>query len=282
MKKLVLDSVRFLVNSNIWIALATVCLYQLSLMQVGVELQLNATVFLLFFSTLLIYNVFRIIGHINEKKQWYLKHYNYTTTLSFFSLVASLIALYFFEKEFLPIIFLAGILTLLYVGPLTKKTNKKFNLRKFWFLKSILVALVWVLLTVVLPLIENNFSGNDLLFYSLEKFFFILGITIPYDIKDMQEDESDRVKTIAIKFGVKRTKWISNIFLFFGLLIAFIIDRHFFKAVLFIYLVAMYLNHQLDESKDELWYTFFIDGTIILYFIVVWLVSYLSLSLPAF
>ena len=100
---------------------------------------------------------------------------------------------------------MAGLLTILYVGPFAINTKSSFNLRKFWFLKSITVAVVWVLLTTVLPLFENNVTQIDLLYLSIEKFFFILGITIPYDIKDMVADESDGIKTLVMKLGINKT-----------------------------------------------------------------------------
>lgn len=275
MKNTFVDNIRFLVNSNIWIALATVCFYELSLIQIGVGVQLNNTVYFLFFSTLFIYNFFRILGDDKSNKQWYVKNYNYTKVVSFLSFIASCVSFYFFDKQHVLLVALAGLLTFLYVSPFTFHSSKTFNLRRLWFLKSIIVSLVWVLLTVVLPLLENNASTSDLSLYSLEKFFFILGITIPYDIKDMLEDKSSGIKTVAMKFGINKTKWISNFFLLIGIILTLVIDENFFKSVLFVYLVAMYLNYQLDEKKDELWYTFFVDGTIILYFLVVWLVSIL-------
>lgn len=276
MKNIIKENIRFLVNSNIWIALATACLYELSLIQVGVGLLLNSTVVFLFFSTLFIYNVFRILCYKVECKQWYVKNYTYTKVISVLAFIASLISFYFLDKTHLILIIIAGILTALYVGPISIGNSSKFNLRKFWFLKSVIVSIVWILLTVVLPLLENEFSGLNLIFYSLEKFFFILGITIPYDIKDLLEDESSGVKTVAMKFGINKTKWISNGFLLMGLILALFINRDYSIAIVFVYLVAMYLNFSLDEHKDELWYTFFVDGTIILYFLSIYFVSILS------
>lgn len=269
MKKIIKNSIQFLVNSNIWIALATVAFYELSLLQLGVDLKLNSTDIFLFFSTLFIYNLFRILGENIDPKSWYVKNYNYTKTLSYLSFFASSIAFFFIDKYLLPVILLAGILTILYVGPFSINRSKRFNLRKFWFLKSIIVSLVWVLLTVVLPLLENNFLSFNFSIFSLEKFFFILGITIPYDIKDLLEDKSNGVHTVVGKFGVEKTKWISNSILLLGLVLAIYMRERYLMAVVFVYLTAMYLNFRLDEQKDELWYTFLVDGTIILYFLAV-------------
>ena len=276
MKNIFINTIRFLVNSNIWIALATVCFYELSLLQIGLNVKLNSTAFFLFFSTLFVYNLFRILGTDSNHKHWYIKNHQYTKIFIFLSLIASLISFYFIDKSFLSIILLAGVLTILYVGPFAINTKSSFNLRKFWLFKSITVAVVWVLLTTILPLLENNVTLIDLFYLSIEKFFFILGITIPYDIKDMVADKSDGLKTLVMKFGINKTKLISNGFLFVGLSAAILINGKFLIPAILVYFTAMYLNLKLDERKDELWYTFLVDGTIILYFLAIYFVICLN------
>ncbi len=168
---------------------------------------------------------------------------------------------------------MSGILSFLYASPFIRLGKNSFSLRKFWFLKSIIVAVVWVLSTAVLPMLENNISLSNSWMFLLEKFLFILGITIPYDIKDLKADEYDGIKTLAIKFGVKRTKLISNFILIVGLVLALSLFSQNIIPIGFVYIVAMFLNYKLDETKDEFWYTFLIDGTIILYFLSVWIYS---------
>ena len=273
MKKQAKYLVEFIVNSNLWIAIATVSFYELTLVQFGKEIELNVTSFLLFFSTLFVYNLFRILSPKDDCKTWYAKNYSYTKFLSGFSFIGLLISLFFFDKQYLPIIVLSGILSFLYASPFIRLGKNSFSLRKFWFLKSIIVAVVWVLSTAVLPMLENNISLSNSWMFLLEKFLFILGITIPYDIKDLKADEYDGIKTLAIKFGVKRTKLISNFILIVGLVLALSLFSQNIIPIGFVYIVAMFLNYKLDETKDEFWYTFLIDGTIILYFLSVWIYS---------
>lgn len=269
MKKFIKLSLEFIVNSNFWIAIATVCFYQLSLLQINESIQLNNTSIFLFFSTLFVYNFFRILSPKEDCKNWYSKNYSYTKALSFLSFIGMLVGFYFIDKTFLYIIVIAALLSFLYASPFIKIGEKGFNLRKYWFLKSIIVAFVWVLLTSVLPLLEFNINNNKILLFSLEKFLFILGITIPYDIKDLKEDKYVKLNTFALKFGVKTTKTISNYILTIALILALFIHSAYYLQTIFIYLLAIFLNYKLNENNSEFWYTFFIDGTIILYFLLV-------------
>ena len=211
----------FLINSNFWIAMATVCFYELSLLQNNIALQINDTIIFLFFSTLFVYNFYRILAPKDECKTWYAKNYSYTKFLSIISFIATIISFYFFNKKYIYLVAISGFLSFLYASPFFKIGKNSFNLRKYWFLKSIIVALVWTLTTSILPMKEFGIAENKMLLFSLEKFLFILGITIPYDIKDLKEDKALGIKTMAMKFGVKRTKFLSNTILFFAMIFLF-------------------------------------------------------------
>jgi len=241
------------------------------LLQIGQNIGLNSTVIFLFFSTLFVYNLFRILSPKEECKTWYSKNYYYTKSLVVISFIVTIISLYFIDIQFLYILIIAGILSFFYASPFMEIGKTSFNLRKFWFLKSIIVSLVWMLTTSVFPLLEFGAGNEQLLLFPIEKFLFILGITIPYDIKDMKEDKAVGIKTMAMKFGIKRTKWISNFFLFIGMILAMLIYEQEFYSTILVYVIAMFLNIKLNEEKDEFWYTFLIDGTIILYFVIVFL-----------
>jgi len=267
MKKQLKYSINVLVKSNIWIAIATVSFYELSLLQNGKDFIIDGNVPFLFFSTIFIYNIFQILNHFNKKSTWTTKMDTSAKLIISISFIGTLISFYFFDKQNFGLVLLSAALSFIYLNPFSK--SKTFNLRNFWFLKSIIVAVVWILLTVLLPLSSLEIAV-DLRMVLFEKFLFILGITIPYDIKDINIDKLDGVTTFANKFGIKVTKIVSVFILIIGFILATFLFPKFILPITFTYAVTIILVSQLNENRCKLWYTFLIDGTIILYFFSLW------------
>ena len=72
-----------------------------------------------------------------------------------------------------------------------------FRLRKVPYLKSLIIAFLWVWILVYLPLTISEFSGLALYILLLENFMFILALTIMYDIYDIEEDEHYGIQTFV-------------------------------------------------------------------------------------
>lgn len=260
MKKQILNSLKFIVDSNLWIASATALFYYASLIQIDEKLQLSATVIFLFFSSLFIYTLFQLLD-IENRKSLLSK---VVVGASFLILLA---CIPFLCYSTLLILIISGLLTFFYATPLLSIGKNSFNFRKLWFLKSIIVALVWALTCSVIPLLENEASSHQLVWFSLEKFLFILGITIPYDIKDLAKDEQEKGMTsLVMKFGIQKTKWLSNLILFFGFILATIIyvQNIFFVSIPYVF--ALIVNSKLTKKNSVYWFTFLIDAGIIIYF----------------
>lgn len=234
---------------------------------VGLPLTLNITVFFLFFSALFVYNLFQILGS-NSKKLLLSK------SIIFISFCGLIVSLYFLNKDLLPFFIVTAILSFFYATPFFTLGKNDFNLRKYWFLKSIIVGLVWTISTSIVPLFENGITIETITLMSLEKFLFIVGITIPYDIKDIKEDkEQQGMKTLVMKFGVKQAVFFSNFILLTGMFLGIYLNQGLLMPIFLAYMLAFILNLKLDENKNDYWYTFLIDATIILYFIFVWIYS---------
>jgi len=113
----------------------------------------------------------------------------------------------------LVLFFLMSLLTLFYIFPFNS-VNK--NLRKRPGLKIFIVAIVWSLLIVVLPII--NFTDKldaSLLIYFIQVLIFVVVIILPFEIRDLNSD-SKKLHTIPQIIGVNNTKILgfSLIFIF--------------------------------------------------------------------
>ena len=171
----------FLLYSNLWIAVCAAALVLETDLLFAPQISFHPFVWTVFFSTLFLYAVHRIIGvHISngftsgryrviQKHEWHILFYAFVSALG--------LAYFFFRlPQHLQIaILIAAIPSLGYVLPVLG--NKK-RIRDIHLIKIFLVAITWAFITVFLPVFEPgaviNQSIMPLLF---ERFFFIFAIT---------------------------------------------------------------------------------------------------------
>jgi len=134
-------------------------------------------------------------------------------------------------------------LSVWYVVPLVK-----IPLRDVPFIKTMVIALVWT--TVMIGITTNEhiwpfFFGGLL---------FIYGITIPFDVRDIKYDESEK-RTLPMLIGVRWSKGVAfcSVLLFYIIIAIFnqnIRINPFFWLSLIIYLL---LIMYIDDKKDDRW-----------------------------
>ncbi|WP_246041056.1 UbiA prenyltransferase family protein [Flavivirga rizhaonensis] len=109
-----------------------------------------------------------------------------------------------------------AVITFLYAIPFLPKRfflDKQHNLRSIGGLKIYLIALIWAGVTVLLPLINNNyFIGTDAVLTTIQRCLFIIVLMLPFEIRDLRYD-SLKLSTIPQKIGVRQTKLIGSILL---------------------------------------------------------------------
>lgn len=90
-----------------------------------------------------------------------------------------------------------------------------FNIRKIYFAKTFLLALIWSITTVMLPLSfahENLLSTVALLIFA-RRFLFIAALTIPFEIRDIHKDAALGDKSFVNLIGVGNSKIIAMVLL---------------------------------------------------------------------
>lgn len=187
----------------------------------GVELQWPYLA-LVFCSTVLIYSIHRVVGirklHSFSSEGRFAtisKYRSHITIYIALSAVGVAVALYYQYSMSLIIQLLpVGLISFLYTLPLLSDHKR---LRDFHYIKIFLIAIVWAYITS-LPLLAARLSALHLGLYFIEKFFFILAITLPFDIRDLEIDAFGDVKTIPSVIGQKATYNLAYGLLGFGLL----------------------------------------------------------------
>lgn len=200
----------FYIFSNIHVAVGTFCLVKITLLNYDIEE--SETALFVLFSTIFVYNFIRFF-RISEIKNWYLdwlkKYKSALYILSFFSiLITGYLAVGFKLKSILwllPFTFFA----FFYVVPLP---FKNISLRKVPGIKLFLIAISFAGVTVLFPLVQNDIviSTNEWLLF-FQRFLFIVIITIPFDIRDLDYDNKS-LNTLPQKLGVKKAKFLGLLF----------------------------------------------------------------------
>lgn len=280
----------FIINTNIYISLAAVVFTLGTQVQLGMQPQLHPYLFIIFFATIFEYNLHRLItiitnpSSLNDEKHSWVKD----NKLAFYilvsvSVVGFVIAAALAKKIVLITLFPIGIITLFYSLPIFKTKKIIFRLREIPCLKIFLISMVWAATTILLPIIQSgqSFGKWHVITMLIERFIFVFAITIPFDIRDMKNDEQAGLQTIPLIIGEKRAMQVANIYMILFLALCFF---HYYNTVLAFTLPAfvisalttlLFLNSKKLKSITHYHY-FILDGTILLQGLLVCLSYYFT------
>jgi len=274
--------VNLLLFGNFWIALCAVAMTWQTELLLFEEIAWTPLTGFAFFSTLFLYAVHRIVGLVKVKpfleKYRYAVIYSFRNHIKFYALLGGVGALYFFfslsfANQLLLVI--PSILSLGYVLPFVKGQKR---LRDFDYIKIFLIAIVWGIITVLMPILQRTtILELPHLFILLERMFFIFAITLPFDIRDLKIDAHMDVKTIPGRIGIQKTKQLARFSLLIVLLLAvmnwnwFIGDYSFnnLLSIFFSCCITLLLIEKSDQTDADYFFTGLMDGTMILQFIFV-------------
>ncbi len=162
-----------------------------------------------------------------------------------------------------------GLISTLYNVPEKTKSSFHFPFRSIPALKIFLIAYVWASISSFLPAIianEQVFTSQILLIF-LAHLLFIISITLPFDIRDFQIDRKNDLITFPNLIGIIPTKLLAVACLISFTLIIHQITHEWYVFIFSLLTVALILNS--STTKKKYYFTFFLDGTIILYFITI-------------
>ena len=247
--------INFFLNSKIFISLSVFCLALSTQFIIGVY-NLNLLL-LIFFGTFLSYNYQRIMFHLNLKKKlpnsWFVRN----NKLIFLIVVAATMFLFcFFQLKNITklMVILVSSVSLFY--PI---------LRKIPLLKIFLISFSWSFSTVALIYFENNLDFNQSYYVSIiSRTCFILAITIPFDIRDIEHDRF-KLNTIPLVFGVEVAKKIALTFLALYLCIECYLYLqnfafNFIISASFCFLYSFFIVKNLNKNVGDYYYSFWLES----------------------
>ncbi|MCA0153980.1 UbiA prenyltransferase family protein [Winogradskyella vincentii] len=268
----------FYINSSIHVALAAYALTWVTLLEYDLEYDKNSLYFV-FFATITGYNFVKYFG---VAKFHHRRLANWLKAIQLFSFIA-FIALAYYAFQLLVnskvLILLLGVITFLYAIPLLPKKyfiDDQSNLRQISGLKVYVIAIVWSLSTVVLPLIQNEIEiGADVVITSLQRFCYIIVLMLPFEIRDLNYD-SLKLGTIPQRIGVKRTKIIGIFLLMLFFFLEYFKNEIDSKALIILltitFVTALFLVFS-NKNQSKYYSAFWVESLP-----VFWLVLFLMLS----
>jgi len=284
--------VQFLVElfffGNLFIAVCAASLVQLTYLQLGLHPHIDGATVLVFGSTLCIYALHRLLiirqtadDEKNMIRAWARR--NAFFLLMFLLAGAGLASLAVFHLRLLSVVLLVclGVLSLMYEFPIVPYKGRFLKIRHIWVFKPVWLLLVWVVSTSVVPALEQQVPMLDgrVALLVLERSILILFLVLSFDLRDLEYDRREGVKTLAVLFGEKKVFAYYRALLALAVLIALVhylvLSRQtdLLTARLLNLLLTYYIVSNKRWPRSELYYALLVDGCMLFQFLLTWLMT---------
>ena len=259
--KLLKQILDFYINSSIHVALSCFALVKVTYLMLNITTD-NFVAFFAFFGTIVGYNFvkFDALARANKNKMR-----SQLKAITAFSLASLLLVIFYFFKlqyatKIIATLFL--VLTILYTLPFFPNTK---NARNWAGLKIYIVAICWVGVTFVLPILNSEISFQSSFYtIAMQRFLLIFSLILIFEIIDLKTDDP-HLKTVPQQIGVKNTKILG-----FGLLIVFcglgFFNSNFnfqFLELLFNFVIAIVIAIFLyfsNENRSKYYTCFWVES----------------------
>ena len=277
----VLGLLRLFFFGNFFIATGAIALTHCSSLEL-IDIDIHPAYYgLVFCSTLFIYNLQRFFITntkntvlLEHTRRWWIQK-NKKTILIILGISFTGIFVFFvlLQQSIFLKLFPLFILSLAYFLPPTE-------LRKKPWAKTFVLSLVWTGSTAYLPMVLNDIPVYTLpsLLHLFSRFFFMTGICMIFDLRDIHSDKKEGTQTIALVIGESNTRRLCVVFmLLHGIIILIQYQMCYLLAPAAILLVlSVIINTWMvanaGSKSSEYYYIAGIDGTII----IQWLFLFLS------
>lgn len=230
------------------------------------------------FSTFFIYNIQRIFYNkktqelsSSERRKWVIKNQRIIWYLSLIGFAGTTIVFFLNDFKIIEYLLPLFILSVAYFLPVIK-------LRKYGFIKMIVLVLVWTCTTSLIPVLMSTttFSTSHIAQIG-SRFCFMMAICLPFDVRDIEIDKMESISTISHRIGVRKTIIAAVVFsiayeLFNVVLFSSnVIGLAVFLSLSFVFLICFFLILLTRNSRHDYFYLGAIDGLMILEGLLIYL-----------
>jgi len=261
------------INGSIHVALSVFSLTWITLIEYNLLCDEDVLCFV-FFASITGYNFVKYFGvakfHHRRLTRW-------LKAIQIFSFLCFVLMCYYafqLEKNTLICIVVFGVITFLYAVPFLPKhlfLDKQHNLRSIGGLKIYLIALVWSGVTVILPLINQEYHiSTDVIITAFQRYLFIIILMFPFEIRDLRYDNL-KLSTIPQKIGVKQTKAIGVLMLMLFFFLEFFKNEISVESIIVLLVITFVTMLLVVFSKVEqsIYYSaFWVEGVPVFWLIL--------------
>ncbi len=258
----------FYLKSSIHVALSVYALVRMTQYMFAIPYD-KPIAFFAFFGTIVGYNFVKYDALARTKKRMMRNELKMIALLSFISFLA--VGYYFFQLERITqvVAVIVLILTLLYTLPFFP--NRK-NARNWAGVKIYIVALCWVGVTLMLPLVNAHHNlDSDFFIKCIQRFILVFDLILVFEIMDLNNDDP-HLKTVPQQIGVKRTKILGLLLLIPFYFLEFLknnfVEKQFLVNLILVIMLSMFLLFS-NENRSKYYSTFWVESIPILWWLLV-------------
>ena len=292
MNKYLRQGIDLLLFSNVFIALCAVAqaMVTYQLLKVNPDIYILA---LLFSSTIALYNFSIFLSKPKNPERstsfrvrWIFSHYRLMITISMIAILSIIPLSLFLSTSSKILLLILAFISIAYNLPLFSIQDKKFGIRNIPGIKLFLIASVWALSCVLLPSLEleshkvTTVTLNDKIILIVNRFLFFAAIAVPFDVRDIYQDKFYELKTIPVLFGEKWSLLICQGFLGAYLILLLVFNDQFdtdFIGLSLTIILCGWLIFKSKWKKNEYYYFLFLDGILILQYLMLILFGSITL-----
>lgn len=250
----------FYINSSMHVAFAVLSFCVLT----AYEFELNIPIIFYaaaFCASVAGYNFVKYFGFTKFYYRSLTIRLKYIQLVSVLSLIG-FVSVFFQLQQNSQILFVfLGLITFFYAIPMGVKTPK--NLRSIGGVKIYIIAVVWAMTTVVLPVLESKLALNmNHWILVVQRTFIVIVLMLPFEIRDLDEDQV-HLSTIPQKIGIKNTKIIGFALLGDSILLEFFkhqFSQNILLTACFIGVLSAVLLAKSQKQQGRYYASFWVES----------------------
>jgi 4-hydroxybenzoate polyprenyltransferase len=271
----------FILFTSIFVAGCAVAFCMETNILLGVPLNNFSFYAFVFGATIVQYNLHYIVKKVAAKDsarlRWSLRNKNIHLILLIAGSFLILFSLFSFHLEHFFILFVLGCVSFLYSFPFLPFAKKK-RIKDYGFLKITTLALLWTLVTVWFPVSGHAYETGLFIFVFIKRLLFMFILCLLFDMRDIEVDNSEDIKTLAVVLGHKKSYTLSYLLLFVFVLLSiaqyFYFPQMRFLIPMILSAAAAFVTIEITKkSNSDFVYLAGIDGMMLLQAILVYLFS---------
>ena len=258
----------FYIRSSIHVALSVYALVRMTHFMFNIsndQIIANFT----FFGTIVGYNFVKYDALARTQKYQMRNELKIISVLSLFALAG--VGYYFFQLQSITQLVSVGvlILTLLYTLPFFP--NRK-NARNWAGVKIYIVALCWVGVTLVLPVVNAHVDlGLDFYLKCIQRFILVFVLILIFEILDLANDDP-HLQTVPQQIGVKNTKIVGLLlllpFYFLEFLKTNFVEKQLIVNLVLVATLSLFLIFA-NEKRSRYYTSFWVESVPIFWWLMV-------------